>query len=58
MFGKIGWMEVTLILVIVLIVVGPGKLPGLSKSLGEAIRNYKDALGGKGETKEEGTKKV
>ena len=58
MFEKIGWMEVTLILVIVLIVFGPGKLPGLSKSLGEAIRNYKNALGGKGETKEEETKEA
>lgn len=58
MFGKIGWMEVALILVIVLVVFGPGKLPGLSKSLGEAIRNYKDALGGKGETKEKETKEA
>lgn len=58
MFGKIGWMEVTLILAIVLIVFGPGKLPGLSRSLGEAIRNCKDALGGKGENKGEKTKEA
>ncbi len=58
MFGKIGWMEVALILAIVLIIVGPGKLPGLSRSLGEAIRNYKDALGGKGENKGEKTKEA
>ncbi|NMB34885.1 MAG: twin-arginine translocase TatA/TatE family subunit [Firmicutes bacterium] len=58
LFGKIGWMEVVLILAIVLIIFGPGKLPGLSRSLGQAIRNYKDALGGKGDPKEEETKKA
>ncbi len=54
---KIGWMEVALILAIVLIIFGPGKLPGLSRSLGEAIRNYKDALEGKSKKGEE-TKKA
>lgn len=58
MFGKIGWMEVALILAIVLVIFGPGKLPGLSRSLGEAIRNYKDAVTGKGQTKEEETKEA
>lgn len=58
LFGKIGWMEVALILAIVLIVFGPGKLPGLSRSLGEAIRNYKDAASGKGQAKEEETKEA
>ena len=45
--GKIGWVEVVLILVIVLIIFGPGKLPGLSRSVGQAIRNFKNAVGGK-----------
>lgn len=58
LFGKIGWMEVALILAIVLIVFGPGKLPGLSRSLGEAIRNYKDAVGGKSDAKEKETKEA
>lgn len=58
LFGKIGWLEVALILAIVLIIFGPGKLPGLSRSLGQAIRNYKDALGGKGEKNEEEAKKA
>ncbi len=58
MFGKIGWLEVALILAIVLIIFGPGKLPGLSRSMGQAIRNYKDALGGKGEKKGEETKEA
>lgn len=45
--GKIGWLEVLLIVGIVLIIFGPGKLPGLSKSLGQAISNFKDGLSGK-----------
>lgn len=58
LFGKIGWLEAALIIGIILVIFGPGKLPGLSKALGQSIRNYKDALSGRdnnkdlGETKE------
>ncbi len=34
------------ILVIVLVIFGPGKLPELGKSLGKGIREFKDALRG------------
>ncbi len=34
------------ILVIVLIIFGPGKLPELGKGLGKGIREFKDALKG------------
>lgn len=50
--GKIGWVEVVLILVIVLIIFGPGKLPGLSRSVGQAVRNFKNAVGGKDDGEE------
>ncbi len=49
--GKIGWMEVALIIGIVLLIFGPGKLPGLSRALGQTIKNYKNALSGKDEGK-------
>lgn len=46
MFGFIGnfgpW-ELLLILVIVLIIVGPGKLPQVGQSLGKAFTNFKKA---------------
>lgn len=35
-----------IILVILLIVLGPSKLPGLGKGLGEAIRGFKKGLEG------------
>ena len=37
------------ILLIVLIIFGPGKLPDLGRSLGKGIREFKDALSGAGE---------
>ena len=46
MFGFIGnfgpW-ELILILVIVLIIVGPGKLPQVGQSLGKALQNFRKA---------------
>ncbi len=54
--GRPGWLEIVLILGIILIIFGPGKLPGLFKSVGETIRNYKDGVSGKDQDKEEGAK--
>ncbi|HQA07321.1 MAG TPA: twin-arginine translocase TatA/TatE family subunit [Syntrophomonadaceae bacterium] len=46
MFGLIGnfgpW-ELVFILVIVLIIFGPGKLPQLAESMGKAIKNFRKA---------------
>jgi sec-independent protein translocase protein TatA len=50
------------ILLIVLILFGPGKLPELGKGLGKGIKEFKDAIRGgmerSPETKEEEHKKV
>ena len=43
MFG-LGISELLLILVIVLVVFGAGKLPELGNNLGKGIRNFKKAL--------------
>lgn len=58
MFG-FGVPELLLILVILLVVFGPGKLPQLGSSLGGAIRNFKKASREDGKVinpKEEDTK--
>jgi len=39
-------MHLIFIMVIVLILFGPGKLPELGKGLGKGIREFKDALRG------------
>jgi sec-independent protein translocase protein TatA len=44
-----GWLSpvhMVIILVIVLVLFGPGKLPDLGKGLGKGIREFKDALKG------------
>ncbi|MGC8915721.1 MAG: twin-arginine translocase TatA/TatE family subunit [Thermoanaerobaculum sp.] len=51
MFGSIGVPELLLILLIVIIIFGAGKLPQLGRGLGEGIKNFKNAL--KGEEKPE-----
>jgi sec-independent protein translocase protein TatA len=43
MFG-IGMPELIVIFVVALVVFGPGKLPDVGKSLGEAIRGFKKAV--------------
>ncbi len=43
MFG-LGFPELIVILVIALVVFGPGKLPELGNSLGKAIRGFKKAV--------------
>ena len=48
---NIGLPELLVILVIVVLVFGAGKLPQLGKGLGEGIKNFKDSMrdGQKGE---------
>jgi sec-independent protein translocase protein TatA len=43
--GLLQPMHLLIILVIVLIIVGPGKLPELGGSIGKAIRGFKKAAG-------------
>ena len=44
MFGKIGFPELILILVIALVVFGPAKLPEIGESLGKSIRQFKKSV--------------
>ncbi|MCI6084767.1 twin-arginine translocase TatA/TatE family subunit [Selenomonas sp.] len=43
MFPHIGIPELLVILVIALVVFGPGKLPDVGKALGKSIREFKSA---------------
>jgi sec-independent protein translocase protein TatA len=44
MFGKIGPLEIAIILAVALLIFGPGRLAELGKSMGEGIRNFKSAV--------------
>ena len=48
MIPNIGPLEIIIVLVIVLIIFGPKRLPGLGKSLGTGMREFKDSVTGKG----------
>jgi sec-independent protein translocase protein TatA len=44
MFGSLGLPELLIILVIVLVVFGAGRLPQLGRGLGEGIQNFRNGL--------------
>lgn len=48
---NIGPVELIIVLVIVLVIFGPKRLPGLGRSLGSGMREFKDSVTGK--TKDE-----
>lgn len=50
MFGPFNGWEILIILVVVLLIFGPGRLGELGKSLGEGIRNFKKAVSGEEES--------
>jgi TatA/E family protein of Tat protein translocase len=49
---NLGPMELVIILAIALLLFGPSRLPGLGKSLGDAIRGFKKGIDGSEEQKE------
>ncbi len=50
--GSLGLAEILLVLLIVLLLFGAGRLPALAKSLGVAVRKFRGAM--REEEKEEG----
>lgn len=41
--GPIGWPELIILLVVVLIIFGPGKLPDIGKAVGRGIKEFRRA---------------
>jgi sec-independent protein translocase protein TatA len=58
----LGWQELAIILVIVVIIFGAGKLPEIGSGLGKGIRGFKEEAGldedKKGEAIDKGTSKT
>ncbi len=55
---NIGPLEIAIVLIIVLIIFGPKKLPELGRSLGSSIREFKGGIGrGDDDEKDEKDKK-
>jgi sec-independent protein translocase protein TatA len=56
MFG-IGVQELVIILVIILIIFGAGKLPEIGSALGKGIKNFKKSMNENNEMTNQATKK-
>ncbi len=50
--------ELILVLIIALVVFGPGKLPEIGKALGKGLNEFKGAVGGDKQEETETTKKT
>lgn len=50
---NIGWGELLVIFVIVLLILGPRRLPELGRSLGQAIRSFQQAMRGDRDDKDD-----
>jgi sec-independent protein translocase protein TatA len=50
---SIGPLELIIVLVIVLLIFGPKRLPGLGRQLGSGMREFKDGITGRGKDKDE-----
>ena len=44
--GNIGWQGLVIILLVLLVVFGPKRLPELGRSLGRGMREFKDSVSG------------
>jgi sec-independent protein translocase protein TatA len=49
---NIGPLELIIVLVVVLVIFGPKRLPGLGRSLGTGMREFKDSVTGKDKDEE------
>ncbi|MEP6910169.1 MAG: twin-arginine translocase TatA/TatE family subunit [Actinomycetota bacterium] len=46
-FGNISLWEILILLLVVLLVFGPKRLPEMGRSLGKGMREFKDSISGK-----------
>ena len=46
MFSSIGPLEIVLVIVVLLVIFGPKRLPSLGRSLGTGMREFKDSITG------------
>lgn len=48
MIPNIGPMELVVVLVLALLLLGPKRLPGAARSVGQGMREFKEAITGRG----------
>jgi sec-independent protein translocase protein TatA len=50
--GNVGWQGLVVILIILLLVFGPKRLPEMGRSLGRGMREFKDSITGSDDDRE------
>jgi sec-independent protein translocase protein TatA len=45
--GNIGWQGLVIILIVLLVIFGPKRLPEMGRSIGRGMREFKDSVTGK-----------
>ena len=58
MFGGLGFQELILIVLIILLLFGAKKIPELMKGLGKGIRSFKDGMNGTDDKTENADSKI
>ena len=53
LFQNFGVWEILLLLLVLLLVFGPKRLPEMGRSMGRGMREFKDSLTGKGQDEDE-----
>lgn len=53
MFSSIGPLEIILVIVVLLVIFGPKRLPSLGKSLGTGMREFKESVTGEDKQRDE-----
>jgi sec-independent protein translocase protein TatA len=52
-FSQIGPLEIVLVIVVLLVIFGPKRLPSLGRSLGTGMREFKDSITGEDKHRDE-----
>ena len=56
LFSGLGWQEIVLILLVVLLLFGAKRIPEIARSLGKGVKEFKKGISDGGEEKEEENK--
>jgi sec-independent protein translocase protein TatA len=51
--GNIGWQGLLIILIVLLVIFGPKRLPEMGRSLGKGMREFKETISGKDDDDDE-----
>ena len=56
--GNIGWPGVIIILIVLLVIFGPKRLPEMGRSIGRGMREFKESVTGKGDDEDDQPREI